>query len=293
MKKLYFIFLFISAVVSAQTFELYKGDTINVVDENGMRQGKWIVRNSTKNLPGYADDAKVEEGVYKDNKKTGIWKEFYANGNIKSKLTFANNRPDGYAVMYHENGKISEEGIWKNGRWVGNYKLYYENGEVQHEFKFNPSGKREGAQKYYYENGQLSIEGNWANGQEAGTIKKYYENGDLQSEENYNNGTLDEATVKKYETKKPIVTKEQDPEIVVPKIIPKADEKPNIPTLQFNGEGYWKLYNGNKQVSMEGIFKNKRLMDGKKYTYDENGILNRIAVYKDGKYIGDSPIEEK
>ena len=86
----------------------------------------------------------------KDNRKTGIWVEFYCNGNMKNKLTFASGRPDGYAIMYGENGKITEEGNWKINKWVGNYKLYYENGQVQHEFVFNPNGKREGAQKYFY-----------------------------------------------------------------------------------------------------------------------------------------------
>ena len=111
--------------------------------------------------------------------KTGIWIEYFCNGNMKNKLTFTNGRPDGYAQMFHENGKISEEGNWKNNRWVGNYKLYYDNGQVQHEFVFNPSGKREGAQKYYYDNGQIAIEGNFSNGKEAGLIKEYHENGDI------------------------------------------------------------------------------------------------------------------
>jgi antitoxin component YwqK of YwqJK toxin-antitoxin module len=51
------------------------------------------------------------------------------------------------------------------------------------------------------------------------------------------------------------------------------------------------LYNKNRQISKDGIFKDNRLMEGKAYIYDENGILIRIAIFKNGIYVGDAPIE--
>jgi antitoxin component YwqK of YwqJK toxin-antitoxin module len=33
-------------------------------------------------------------------------------------------------------------------------------------------------------------------------------------------------------------------------------------------------------------------MDGKAYFYNENGILTRVAVYKNGIYVGDTPAEK-
>lgn len=195
--------------------------------------------------------------------------------------------------MYHENGKISEEGNWKNNRWVGNYKLYYENGQVQHQFVFNASGKREGAQTYYYENGQVAIEGNFVNGKESGVIKEYHENGDLKAEKNFNDGAVDVASIKEYEPKKPIVKIKEAPVDNAPKVVLNADEKPNGATtkgpLVLNGQNI--TYNKNKQITKDGIFKDNRLMDGKAYIYDENGILQRIAKYRNGVYVGDAPIE--
>ncbi len=32
-------------------------------------------------------------------------------------------------------------------------------------------------------------------------------------------------------------------------------------------------------------------MNGKAYIYDDNKVLSRIAVYKDGIYVEDAPIE--
>lgn len=292
MKKAILILLFITCKIGiAQSFELIGTDTVNFTDNFGKKQGKWVLYNKDLHRAGYTDNQVVEEGKFIDSKKTGIWKEYYPSTNIKSIITYENNRPSGYAKMYHDNGKIKEEGLWKNNRWVGDYKLYYENGQVQQAFKFNVNGKREGAQTYYYENGQVMIEGNWAEGKEAGVVKEFYENGDPKSEKVFNNGLMDEGSVKNYDPKKPIVVKTPEEKMESPPILVQKTEKDNLGKT-FNGEGYWKLYNSNKQISKDGTFVKNRLMDGKVYHYSPDGILTRIAVYKDGKYVGDSIIEE-
>jgi len=235
--------------------------------------------------------------MYIDNKKNGLWIEYYCNGNLKNKIQYVNGRPDGYCIIYHENGKIQEEGQWssKLNRWVGKYRLYYENGQVQHEFNFNQNGKREGPAKYYYENGQLAIEGNFINGQETGVFKEYYENGDLKAEKTFNNGQVDVASIKEYQPKKPLEPIKEEVK-KAPPVLASKDEKPNEAQLQnVKGplilNGFHTLYNKNKQVSKVGEFKDNRLINGKWYIYDDNGILLRIAVYKDGIYVGDTQPE--
>jgi antitoxin component YwqK of YwqJK toxin-antitoxin module len=278
-------------------YELVGKDTLNKVDVDGKKQGKWVLFGKHKPGMCYQEEQKAEEGKYLDNRKIGIWIEFYCNGNMKNKLTFTNGRPDGYAIVFHENGKISEEGNWKGNRWVGNYKLYYENGQVQHEFVFNPNGKREGAQKYYFDNGQIAIEGTFSNGKESGLIKEYYENGDIKAEKNYADGNVDLASIKEFEPKKPFVKKSDDPAENAPVIKVREDERPNEAAkkgkvtgpLVLNGQQT--LYNKNKQITKDGVFKDNRFMDGKAYMYDENGILQRVAVYKNGIYVGDTQVE--
>src|SRR5471030_3065272 len=149
MKKIILITLILFCKVTlSHAIYLQKNDSVNVTDANGKKQGKWIIYNKTVHKPNYTDDQKVEEGFYTDGKKTGIWKEYYPNNALKSKITYDNGHPNGYAIMYHDNGKIKEEGLWQNNRWIGEYKLYYENGQVQQEFNFAKNGKREGEQKY-------------------------------------------------------------------------------------------------------------------------------------------------
>jgi len=293
-----FIFFCSVGLMQSQTSELLGKDTINKIDVEGKKQARWVVMGKHKPGSCYKPDQKVEEGKYKDNKKTEKWVEYYCNANMKNKLTFVNGRPDGLAQMFHENGKISEEGNWKNNRWVGNYKLYYDNGQVQHEFVFSATGKREGNQKYFYDNGQLAIEGSFANGKESGIIKEYYENGEQKAEKNFADGNVDVASIKEFQPKKPIPPKAENPADNAPVVKVKEDERPNeaakkgVPAkgpMILNGQ--YTLYNKNKQITKDGIFKDNAFMEGKAYMYDDNGILMRVAVYKNGRYIGDTQVE--
>lgn len=277
----------------AQTFELMPNskDTINYTDVAGKKQRKWILFGKHKPNTCYAVTQKVEEGEYKENRKIGIWMEYFCNGNAKNKITFVNGRPDGYAVVYYENGKVQEEGQWKNNRWVGALKQYYDNGQVQHDFKFNEGGKREGVQTYKYDNGKTAVEGSFVNGKESGTIKEFHENGDLKAEKTYNNGAVDVNTIKTYDPKKEFVAKKDDVG-EAPKLTLKSDEKPidiKVGPTVLNGKHT--LYDKNKHVTKDGTFKENRLMDGKAYIYDDNGILKRVAIYKNGVYAGDGVIE--
>lgn len=289
-KGILLLFIITYHFAIAQSVEIKGKDTINYTDDFGKKQGKWILLNKFLKKPNYEDNQKVEEGKYIDSKKTGLWKEYYPNSTIKSIITYENNRPYGYAKMYNDNGKIKEEGLWKNNRWIGDYKLYYDNGQVQQAFNFNTSGKRVGQQIYYYDNGQVMIEGKWDDGKETGILKEYYENGDLKSEKFFNGGNIDSTATKNYNPTKPIV-EIKEKKIYEAPITVEKNEKDNLGKV-FNGEGYWKLYNSNKQISKDGIFSKNRLISGKVYHYSPDGILLRIAAYKEGKYIGDNIIEE-
>ena len=61
-------------------------------------------------------------------------------------------------------------------------------------------------------------------------------------------------------------------------------KNPKTKGIKFNAFGYNKVYNENDEIWMDGIFKNGQLLDGKVYRYDKDGILQRVLVYKNGKY---------
>jgi hypothetical protein len=141
MKSLLTILLMTTFLFSkAQSFEMISKDTINMIDANAKKQGKWIITGRNKPGTCYGIQQTIEEGMYKDNKRIGIWKEYYCNNNMKSKMNYVNGRPTGEVILYYENGRVREEGTWTNNRWVGKYIYVNETGDIT-EFVFDDKGK--------------------------------------------------------------------------------------------------------------------------------------------------------
>jgi hypothetical protein len=141
MKIIITILIAFSSFVSiAQEYEMTGRDTINMTDANGKKQGKWILRAMHK--PGKCTNIHqtLEEGMYKDNKRLGVWKEYHCNGKLKSSITYVNGHPEGPTTMYYDNGSVKEDGTWKQNRWVGAYKSVDDAGNTT-EIVFDEKGK--------------------------------------------------------------------------------------------------------------------------------------------------------
>ena len=292
-----FTMRFFTKCILLFSFTIYQSDLLfaqgNVTDETGKKQGQWVITNASKRLPGYTPDQKVEEGEYKDSKKVGVWITYYSNGQKKNEITYVSGRPNGPYTTYYPSGIVEEQGNWANNRNTGTFKRFHENGKPSQEFNFDPSGKRTGNQKYYHDNGQLMIEGNWNGGKESGTLTEYYDNGEVKAKKVFADGNLDEAKTQNFEPKKPMVdqAKKEEAEAPVRKVVASKDEKPN--TGHFDGNGYNKLYNKDKLLVKDGVFKNYQLVDGKWYKYDENNILINIERIVNGRYVGDVQFDEE
>ena len=55
-------------------------------------------------------------------------------------------------------------------------------------------------------------------------------------------------------------------------------------------DGKHTFYNNDKQKAKEGLFKDGRLYDGYTYTYDKDGDIFSISIYREGRYRGDSTL---
>ena len=137
------------------------------------------------------------------------------------------------------------------------------------------------------------------NGKEAGQIKEYHETGDIKAIKTFNNGDVDVATIKTFDAKKEVAKKDDAAKFAPSKSLTEIKKEEIASTgvgtnksgvASINGQHI--LYNKNKQVSKNGTFKDNRLMEGKAYIYDDNGLLNRVAIYKDGIYVGDGTVEK-
>jgi len=120
-------------------YTTHLGDTINVIDKNGFKQGRWVFFG--KNEKGIKNkllkfNQVVTDGFYSDDIKTGLWKSYHTNTNkIKNEVTYVNGEVNGRVKLYNEKGKVTHEGIVKNKNWAGDYFIYNSAGE-----KFKKTG---------------------------------------------------------------------------------------------------------------------------------------------------------
>lgn len=261
--NLFILLLFVAFDFVSQNNNFNEKDTINIIDATGKKQGHWIVWGKSKPETCYRPDQKVEEGFYKDNKKIGIWTEYYCKGNIKDQITFVDGRPKGYYKSYYENGCLLEQGIFIINKWVGDYKLYYDKkdtcGKLKQHFVFDEKGKRTYA-KYYSPNGNEVQE---RTDSTFIIIPNYTKQDSLRLE----SCSCDSVIVtgqKKYRAP--------------------GNEYPEV---KWTDEGYLRLYRKDKQLSKCGYLYEYKLIYGFVYRYDENNKLIKIEKYFNGKYTGD------
>ena len=265
-------------------------DTLNQVDEMGRKNGFWKILAPKTEKPEYTDGALIEEGGYKGGKRVGTWKRYWPNGKLMSEVSYRMGVPRGDYRTFYPNGKMEEQGNWDLDRNTGNFKRWHPNGKLAQDFIFNTVGVRDGEQKYYHENGQLAVEVNVNEGREQGTMKRYTAAGELQQVAVFNNGVIDPAKSKYL---KPV------PEAEDVRVDPKAEAAPAVlPTertnaVAFRDNGFNTLYDKQLRLSQQGEFKEGRLWDGKRYRYDRDGILDRIQVFKGGRYAGDAVISDE
>jgi hypothetical protein len=96
------LFIIISCfVITAQA------QTANQRDAKQRKQGPWTEEVAPlRGEPGY-----TWEGVYKADRKEGIWKKYDQVGNMIAEETFKNGVLDGPCKYYFPNGKLSAAGL--------------------------------------------------------------------------------------------------------------------------------------------------------------------------------------
>ena len=150
------------------------------------------------------------EGAYKNYKEVGLWKRYYENGTISTKVYHNSTGEQDSTFSYNDKGKVTGEMRWKANKKNGVWREYSSAGEIQ---KFETykdgdlngksisysdgkkyiestylSGTLEGAWTEYHENGKPRKAGNYKAGQKHGEWKKFDEEGTVTETEKYVNG---------------------------------------------------------------------------------------------------------
>jgi hypothetical protein len=146
------------------------------LDNNGNRQGLWE-KSETVPLMPTGSNGKISKGLFKDDKKEGVWESYY-NGELKRKGSYKDGKKNGYYLIYGKNGGLWEKISYKNDIQDGICEWYYDNGQLKRKDLFK-DGKMNGISESYYEDGTLKEKGGHVNGKMDGYWEFYNEDGGL------------------------------------------------------------------------------------------------------------------
>lgn len=179
-------------------------ERINRKDSKGLKQGKWKYFYPSGNVK--------TDGVFRDDKKYGYFKEYDEEGQLVSVKKFVNDveqveAPELTSLSlktdYYPNGKVKTVGSYngeipegvrrefsEEGKITAGY--VFRNGVITGEGIIDEEGIKDGPWKEYYENGQLRSQGTWDKGKQVGAWKYFYDDGKTEQEGKYNKqGKLD------------------------------------------------------------------------------------------------------
>ena len=284
--------LLLGVFVGMGIFPLYagsdQGDPQNTIDDEGRKQGKWIYLGKDRPELGYPAEGKVEEGVYKDNRKEGTWIKYHNDGKTpKLKGEYHNNRPSGAYEKIGANGVVIERGTFSKGKYVGKLERFYPDGSIKYVGNHNEEGLEEGKIVHYYSNGQEEFVYDAVGGKPTGQATRYYENGNIKEVITF--GADGTPIDKEYRDPIDPITPVENPDFQS-KERPPAISSPRTNGTPFKPNGYNKVYNDNDEIWQDGDFKNGRLYEGKVYVYDNDGILLKVRVFKEGFYHSDGQL---
>lgn len=104
-------FLFaISVSAQYKSFKLNeKGDTLNAIDKNNMKQGRWVAHvDALRGEPGYE-----EEGVFKNNGKEGLWRRYNLTGDLLAMENYSHGGKDGTQEYFTYLGDLERVENWR------------------------------------------------------------------------------------------------------------------------------------------------------------------------------------
>jgi antitoxin component YwqK of YwqJK toxin-antitoxin module len=157
------------------------GRPINQYTHDGLKTGMW---------EEYFTDGQLSmKGSYIDNKKEGIWEEYDEYDDSIQKGPYKNGKKDGKWVFYYMNGNIENEGSFKDDLKDGIWEWYYSNGKLYSKGSFKDDLK-DGIWEEYYENGQLWYKGLYKDDERDGIWEFYWGDGKLQKKLLYKDGII-------------------------------------------------------------------------------------------------------
>ncbi|MFT4601947.1 MAG: antitoxin component YwqK of YwqJK toxin-antitoxin module [Arenicella sp.] len=236
-----------------------QSDTLNFTDAEGKKQGFWIISGKMKPEKGFCDSCRYEAGIYKDDRKNGVWSKYHKNGHERLIGMYKNNRPNGDYQKFYSSGQLMEVGKFIGGRQKEVYIRYNESGCIAVQKFYNDEGKEDGCVSYYFDDcdtlislkGTIQFEFEKENGIVEGNRR--------QPPHGWGSGT---GCGIKY---------------VV------DYDSTNLANLYRDRMGWSHTYNDCEEVEFEGKMKEGKPWTGKKYVYNEECAYLFLETWLEGE----------
>jgi hypothetical protein len=104
------LFISLSAGAQYKSFIIsLRGDTLNRVDQKGLKQGPWVIhQDELRGEPG-----SDEQGYFMDDKKDGVWVRFSLTGDKIAAETYRWGVQDGKSQYWTRTGGLLREEMWR------------------------------------------------------------------------------------------------------------------------------------------------------------------------------------
>lgn len=258
----------------------------NIGSDGETHTGAWTMFSRT--------GVKLAQGSYQNGKKHGTWYYFREDGTPSSKEELVNGELNGVSTLYSDAGVPSMNITYKNGIADGEivsffpagqkkatitYKAdkknglgidYYENGQVESEVNYK-DGMANGPCKVYFSTGEPEYEYSFLNDNRHGAYKTFHQNGKVQLAGNYTEGKRNGEFKTYYDNGNLKQTENY------------VNDLSEGKSIEYFADG--------KTIETEREYKGSKLQRIK-YN-DEDGILYRDLVYKDGKLIKYTTFDKK
>jgi antitoxin component YwqK of YwqJK toxin-antitoxin module len=117
--------------------------------------------------------------IDKDSLKQGVWKDFWANGDLREEVIYKNGKKEGLEIKwFDEPDCVEQESYYKNGLLDGP-SVYYSKKCKKDFFENFKLGIKDGLELSYYPSGNVKAEGNYKKGNLDGYYKVYDKKGNF------------------------------------------------------------------------------------------------------------------
>jgi antitoxin component YwqK of YwqJK toxin-antitoxin module len=183
MKKLlyknlfFFLILFVSATAIAQ-------EKINQLDAQGRRTGVWKKYYDNKNIR--------YEGQFVADKETGVF-NYYSELNSTHPIivkTFSEDNDNAKVSYFYEDGKLESEGSMNGINRIGKWDYYNTDGKTIVSEENYENGLLNGIATTYFSAGKKAQIATYKNGELHGNLFRYSSEGILLDDLQYKNGKL-------------------------------------------------------------------------------------------------------